>query len=130
MFTVDVKQQPNSPVKFCCYTSFTLSKQSHRSRSALFDAYRFLGLFCKEKSLSYNQRNMVKLGFRFWCRQRQWWLKICIKFCGLVFYDSTQPDETLHSMEFLFPLEMQHLMTERILVLYTCMYYVLEIFLV
>ena len=34
-------------------------KQSQRSRSILQDGSRFLGLFWKEKILSYNQRNMV-----------------------------------------------------------------------
>ena len=38
---------------------FTLSKQSQRSRSILQDGSRSLGLFWKEKTLSYNQRNTV-----------------------------------------------------------------------
>ena len=38
-------------MKFCYNTKFTLPKQSQRSRS--------LGLFWKEKTLSYNRRNTV-----------------------------------------------------------------------
>ena len=46
-------------MKFCNNTSFTLPKQSQRSRSILNDGSRFLGLFWKEKTPSYNQRNMI-----------------------------------------------------------------------
>ena len=47
--------------KFCYETSFALPKQSQRSRSILKDGSRFLGLFWKEKTLSYNRRNMALL---------------------------------------------------------------------
>ena len=48
-------------MKFCCNISFTLPKQSQRSRSVLLDGFRVLGLFWKEKktTLSYNRRNTV-----------------------------------------------------------------------
>ena len=46
-------------MKFCYNTNFTLSRQSQRSRSILQDGSRSLGLFWKEKTLSYNQRNTV-----------------------------------------------------------------------
>ena len=46
-------------MKFCNNTSFILPKQSQRSRSILKDGSRFLGLFWKEKTPSYNQRNMI-----------------------------------------------------------------------
>ena len=46
-------------MKFCYNTKFTLSKQSQRSRSILQDGSRSLGLFWKEKTLSYNRRNTV-----------------------------------------------------------------------
>ena len=46
-------------MKFCYNTSFTLPKQSQRSRSVLQDRSSFLGLFWKGKILSYNQRNTV-----------------------------------------------------------------------
>ena len=46
-------------MKFCYNTNFTLPKQSQRSRSILQDGSRSLGLFWKEKILSYNRRNMV-----------------------------------------------------------------------
>ena len=39
-----------SPLKFCYSTSFTLPKQSQRSRSVLLNGSRFLGLFWKEKN--------------------------------------------------------------------------------
>ena len=50
-----------SPLKFCYTTSFSLPKQPQRSRSILQDTFRsrFLELFWQEKTLSYNQRNMV-----------------------------------------------------------------------
>ena len=41
--------------------SFTLLKQSQRSRSVLSDGSRFLGLIWKAKILSYNRRNMVRV---------------------------------------------------------------------
>ena len=44
-------------MKFCYDTNFTLPRQSQRSRSVLQDGSRSLGLFWKEKTLSYNQRN-------------------------------------------------------------------------
>ena len=44
---------------FCNNTNFTLPKQSQRSRSILQDGSRSLGLFWKEKTQSYNQRNTV-----------------------------------------------------------------------
>ena len=50
-----------SPMKFCNNTNFTLPKQSQRSRSILQDGSRSLGLFWKEKTLSYNRRNTVNL---------------------------------------------------------------------
>ena len=40
-------------MKYCYDTSFTVPKKSQRSR--------FLGLFWKEETLSYNQRNKVIL---------------------------------------------------------------------
>ena len=46
-------------MKFCNNTNFTLPKQSQRSRSILQDRSRSLGLFWKEKTLSYNRRIMV-----------------------------------------------------------------------
>ena len=46
-------------MKFCNNTNFTLPKQSQRSRSVLEDGSRSLGLFWKENSPSYNQRNTV-----------------------------------------------------------------------
>ena len=46
-------------MKFCNNTSFTLPKQSKRSRSILQDGSRSFGLFWKEKTLSYNRKNMV-----------------------------------------------------------------------
>ena len=46
-------------MKFCYNTNFTLPKQSQRSRSILQDGSRSLGLFWKEKTLSYNQRKTV-----------------------------------------------------------------------
>ena len=45
-------------------TSFTLPKQSPKSRSVLQDRSRFLGLFWKGKNLFYNQRNTVLSGPR------------------------------------------------------------------
>ena len=48
-------------MKFCYNTNFTLPKQSQRSRSVLQDGSRSLVLFWKEKTPSYNQRNMVYL---------------------------------------------------------------------
>ena len=48
-----------SPMKFCYNTNFTLPKQSQRSRSVLQDRSRSLGLFWKEKTLSYNRINTV-----------------------------------------------------------------------
>ena len=48
-------------MKFCYNTNFTLPKQSQRSRSVLQDRSRSLGLFWKEKTLSYNRRNTVLL---------------------------------------------------------------------
>ena len=48
-----------SPVKFCNNTNFALPKHSQRSRSILQDGSRSLGLFWKEKTLSYNRRNTV-----------------------------------------------------------------------
>ena len=50
-----------SLMQFCCNTSFTLPKQSQRSRSVLKDGSRFLGLFWKKKTLSYKGRYMVIL---------------------------------------------------------------------
>ena len=50
-----------SPMKFCYNTNFTLPKQSQRSRSILKDGSWSLGLFWKEKTLSYNRRNTVIL---------------------------------------------------------------------
>ena len=50
-------------MKFCYNTNFTLLRQSQRSRAVLQDESRSLGLFWKEKTLSYNQRNTV-------CQQR------------------------------------------------------------
>ena len=44
-------------MKFCYNTNFTLPKQSQRSRSVLQDGYWSLGLFWKDKTLSYNRRN-------------------------------------------------------------------------
>ena len=41
-------------------SSFTLPKQSQRSRSVLEDGSRSLRLFWTEKSPSYNRRNTVK----------------------------------------------------------------------
>ena len=38
-------------MKFCCNMSFTLPKQSQKSRSILKDGSRFLGLFWKEKTV-------------------------------------------------------------------------------
>ena len=46
-------------MKFCYNTNFTLPKQSQRPRSILQDGSRSLGLFRKEKTLSYNRRNTV-----------------------------------------------------------------------
>ena len=46
-------------MKLCHNTNVTLLKQSQRSRSVLQDGSRSLGLFWKEKSLSYNRRNTV-----------------------------------------------------------------------
>ena len=46
-------------MKFCYNTKFTLPKQSQRSRSILQDGSRSLGLFWKEKPMSYNRRNTV-----------------------------------------------------------------------
>ena len=43
-------------MKFCNNTNFTLPKQSQRSRSVLLDGSRSLGLFWKEKTLSYSRR--------------------------------------------------------------------------
>ena len=48
-----------SPKKSCYNTRFTLPKQSQRSRSILEDGSTFLGLFWKDKTLSYNRRNRV-----------------------------------------------------------------------
>ena len=49
-----------SPMKFCYNASFTLPKQSQRSRSVSQDRSRFFGLFWKgKKNQSYNQRNTV-----------------------------------------------------------------------
>ena len=48
-------------MKFCYNTNFTLPQQSQRSRSILQDGSISLGLFWKEKTLSYNRRNMVHL---------------------------------------------------------------------
>ena len=46
-------------MKFSYNTSFTLPKQSQRSRYILLDGSRFFGLFWKEKPLPYKQRNTV-----------------------------------------------------------------------
>ena len=46
-------------MKFCYKTNFTLPRQSQRSRSILQDGSRSLGLFWKEKTLSYNRGNTV-----------------------------------------------------------------------
>ena len=46
-------------MNFCYNTNFTLPKQSRRSRSVLQDGSRSVGLFWKEKTLSYNRRNTV-----------------------------------------------------------------------
>ena len=46
-------------MKFCYNTNFTLPKQSQRIRSDLQDRSRSLGLFQKETTPSYNQRNTV-----------------------------------------------------------------------
>ena len=46
-------------MKFCYNTNISLPKQSQRSRSVLQDGSRPLGLFWKEKTLSYNRRNTV-----------------------------------------------------------------------
>ena len=56
-------------MKFCLNTSFTLPKQSQRSRSALYDGSRLLGLFGNEKkTLFYNQRNTVHVNIKlFFC---------------------------------------------------------------
>ena len=43
-----------SPMKFCSITNFILPKQSQRSRSVLQDRSGSLGLFWKEKTLSFN----------------------------------------------------------------------------
>ena len=48
-----------SSMKFCYNTSFTLPKQSQRSRSVLEDGSRSLGLFWKEKNPSYIRGNTV-----------------------------------------------------------------------
>ena len=49
-------------MKFCYDTSFTLPKQSKRSRSVFYDGTIFLGSFWKEKKApSYNRRNTVSL---------------------------------------------------------------------
>ena len=48
-------------MKFCYNTNFTLPRQSQRSRSVLQDGSRSLGLFWKEKILSYNRGNTVIL---------------------------------------------------------------------
>ena len=48
-------------MKFCYNTNFTLPKQCQRSRSILQDGSRTFGLFWKEKTPSYNRRNMVGL---------------------------------------------------------------------
>ena len=55
-------------MKFCHNTNVTLLKQSQRSRSVLQDGSRSLGLFWKEKSPSYNQRNTVV--FEVHCRSK------------------------------------------------------------
>ena len=52
-------------MKFCYNTNFTLPKQTQRSRSILQDGSRSLGLFWKEKTLSYNRRNTVYYFFFF-----------------------------------------------------------------
>ena len=46
-------------MKFSFNTNFTIPKLSQRSRSILQDGSRSLGLFRKENTLSYNQRNLV-----------------------------------------------------------------------
>ena len=46
-------------MKFFYNTNFPLPKQSQRYRSILQDGSRSFELFWKEKTLSYNQRNMV-----------------------------------------------------------------------
>ena len=46
-------------MKFCYNTSFTLPKQSQRSRSILEDGSRSLGLFWKEKNPSHIRGNTV-----------------------------------------------------------------------
>ena len=46
-------------MKFCSNNNFTLPKQSQRSRFILQDGSRSLGLFWKEKTLSYNRINTV-----------------------------------------------------------------------
>ena len=46
-------------MKFCININFTLPKQFQRSRSILQDGSRSLGLFWKEKTLSYNRINRV-----------------------------------------------------------------------
>ena len=46
-------------MKFSNNTNFTFPRQSQRSRSVLQDRSRSLGLFWKEKTPSYNRRNMV-----------------------------------------------------------------------
>ena len=51
-------------MKFCYNTKFTLPKQSQRSRSILQDGSRSLGLFWKEKTLSYNRRNVLYLPYK------------------------------------------------------------------
>ena len=46
-------------MKLCCNMSFTLPKQSQRSRPVTIDGSRFLGLFRKEKPLPNNRISMV-----------------------------------------------------------------------
>ena len=46
-------------MKFCYNANFTLPKKFQRSRSILQDGSRSLGLFWKENTLSYSQRNTV-----------------------------------------------------------------------
>ena len=48
-----------SPMKFCYNTNSTLPKQCQSSRSILLDGSRTFGLFWKEETPSYNQRNTV-----------------------------------------------------------------------
>ena len=52
-------------MKFCSNTNFTLPKQSQRSRSVLQDRSRSMGLFWKEKTLSYNRRNRVNIATKY-----------------------------------------------------------------